>query len=101
MTKIVNEIQLPAELVINFKTPIEFGGTTYTQVTLVEPMLCQFIEANKARGYEVDVKMISIVGKIPEGVVTKMLMSDYRQGERYLRNFIEGGESTGKVSSPQ
>ncbi|WP_198356121.1 phage tail assembly protein [Sphingomonas sp. TX0522] len=86
---------VPAELVIDLRYPIEHGETTYRQIALHEPTANQLIEWDKADGILADLKIIGAVSGVPEVALHKLGARDLVAAGSYLANFLVPGLPAG------
>ena len=80
--------KLPETLTVELRTPLEFGGETYRQITLREPTAGEWAQWDDKKGVEADILAVSIVAGIPEPVVRKIGSRDLLQASRFLAGFL-------------
>lgn len=79
---------LPAELVVTFSKTYSFAGIEYTSMRLEEPTAEQLILCDGVNGWEMDVRLVSLVSGLPEVVVRQLKVRDLLPGSRYLGRFL-------------
>jgi hypothetical protein len=81
--------EIPDELVITLRKPIEFGGETYTELTLREPTAGEYEQVDNVKGpTATDIIMVSLVSGVPKQVIAKVGMRDLNKAAKYLGSFI-------------
>lgn len=84
----VKEEEIPEELVIVLRKPVEFGGSTYDKLTLREPTAGQMLEWDKVSGREADVKAVAVVSGVPEPAVRLIGTRDLGKAANYISRFL-------------
>lgn len=80
--------ELPEELTITLRKPVEFGGLTYDKLILREPTAGQMLDWDKLNGHEADVKAVSIVSGVPEQAVHKIGSRDFTAAAKFIARFL-------------
>jgi len=80
---------IPEELIITLRKPVEFGGQVYSELKLREPTAGEYEQVDNVKGATAtDILMVSLVSGIPRQVVAKIGMRDVGEAARYLGRFI-------------
>lgn len=89
------EDDLPEELVITLRKPVEHLKEEYTELRLREPTAgeMQMIRAKPMTDQQTF--GVSLISGVPEGAVKKMGVRDVTRAEAYLVSFIEAAQRTG------
>ncbi|WP_157218670.1 phage tail assembly protein [Flavisphingomonas formosensis] len=90
--------EIPDELVITLRKPVEHGGETYTELKLKEPTAGQLLEIDKHDGRAADVFSVSLIAGIPKGAIEKIGARDLIKGARYIASFLAEDPPTGVAS---
>ena len=86
---------------ITLKSPITFGGQTYSVLTLKEPDLDQLDQAMKQESkMGLVASLIASVSGIPIAVARKLKSRDIKQCSDFLEAFTEDSPETGEAKSP-
>ena len=85
-------------LTISFRKPIEDKGVTHDQVILREPTAGELAETDGLEGYASDLRIISVVGGLPESTVRKMQTREFLQATRFLGGFMLPAPATGAAA---
>lgn len=85
------------QLTITFSKPISLGkgddAQVYDKVDLREPTAGELEKASRAdTSIGVAISLISLIGKIPRGVVEQMGQRDLAQANTFLSGFSDGGQ---------
>lgn len=100
----MNKDDLPDELVIELRKPIEVGSELHTEIRLREPMAGEVEKAQKAlfgpngSATMSDIVLVSLVSGLPKPVVERVPYRDFEKAVRYLMGFTGGGHPTGATS---
>ena len=87
--------EVPTEMTLDLRVPIEHGDDTYRALTLREPTAQQLIEWDKADGIAADLKIIAAVSAVPEIALHKLTARDLVAAGSYLANFLVPGRPAG------
>lgn len=85
-------------LTITFRKPFEDKGTTYDRITLREPTAGELVQTDGFEGYALDVRVMSIVGAMPESAVKQIPAREFLQGTRFLGGFMRAAPATGDAA---
>lgn len=86
-------------LTLQLKSPVDFGGQTYTQIELAEPTAGQIEKGSAANSVTgANIIIISEVAKIPLGAVRLMKKRDYDAAVAFLQGFTPDARQTGEAS---
>lgn len=80
--------ELPEELTITLRKPIDFGGASYTEIKLREPTAGEWEKWDKLTGVEADIMAISVVSGTPKQVVAKVGARDLLAASRFIATFL-------------
>jgi hypothetical protein len=80
---------LPDELEITLRKPVEFGGVRFEKIIIREPTAGQMLEWDKLSGREADVKAVCVVSGIPEPAVRMMLIRDFNEAAEHIGRFLK------------
>lgn len=96
-TKIEKTIQ--EEKTIQLRKPVKFADVEYAALNLREPTAGELSKANKA-GDNIDlaIMLISIIAKVPTGVVEQLCQRDFQEANDFLSSFTADGQTTGESS---
>lgn len=87
------------EKTILLRKPIVLGGITYDKFDLREPTAGELSRASKAgANLDVAIALISIIAKVPKGVVERITQRDLEEAAGYLGGFTLDGPATGATS---
>lgn len=81
--------QLPDELTITLRKPIEFAGITYTTLQLREPTAAEWAQFDKLSGVEMDVKAVATISGVPEAAVKQIGTRDLIHAARFIARFLD------------
>ena len=84
-----DETEIPDELIVTFRKPIEFGGDSYTQMKLQEPTAAQVQQWDKLSGTDADIMALTTVSGLPKPVIERLKLRDLNAGSRYIARFFE------------
>jgi hypothetical protein len=79
---------IPDELTITLRKPVELAGITYAELKLREPTAAEWQQWDKLAGVAADIKAVSIVSGVPEPVVAKIGARDLTRAARYILRFL-------------
>lgn len=85
-------------LTITFRKPIEHASVAYTKVDLREPTAGELAEADGVEGFASDVRLISVVGAMPEAAVRLIPAREFLQATRFLGGFMAPARATGDAA---
>jgi hypothetical protein len=91
-------MNLPDELLIEFRKPIKFDKLLVEAIQLEEPTIGQIEQAQKAAGTKGSLalirELISLVAGQPMTIISQMKISDVNKASAYLMGFIESSAAT-------
>ena len=99
-----NKVEVPDELEIVFRKPIQVGKETYERIVLQEPEARHIAAFEKAApkigNVDATVMMISAIAEVPKPVIDRMKSRDLTKAQEYLAHFLDQGTSqkTGETS---
>jgi hypothetical protein len=76
--------ELPEEITIVFRQPIEFVGDSYPSITIQEPTFEQLVRMSKA---ESSIESVALLAGVPIGVIKQMKARDANKAGDFLRLF--------------
>ncbi len=86
----------PETLTLTFRTPISVNGKDYDAIELREPTCSEVESMTKEKGDMAQIiKLIALVGGVPQGVVRGMRISELNEASQYLMGFMKAGPETG------
>jgi Phage tail assembly chaperone proteins, E, or 41 or 14 len=86
------------KLTVRLPTMFKMGNLEITDITLVEPTVAQVEEAQKkATPLAQSRALIAIVGKVPEGAVAALPISEFTRADRFLSGFTQPGPPDGAI----
>jgi hypothetical protein len=95
MTETNKPAEIPDELVITLRKPVELGDIKFHELRLREPTAGEMIELGADTGWQGDVKAISLISGVPEPALRKIGVRDARKASEYLGLFFATDPSTG------
>ena len=84
----MDETEIPAELVVPLREPIDLGNLAYTELKLREPTAAQVAMWDKLSGTEADIMAVAVVSGVPKSVVEKLKIRDLTVASRYIARFL-------------
>ena len=91
--------EIQDELNIDLDPPITFNGGSFDRLTLTEPVgkdvqkaestLKSGVNVESLRAYQI--MLITLVSKLPRGVIEQLPIRKLNEASRYLQSFIEAG----------
>lgn len=90
-----DETEIPEELTVTLRKPVELGSITYTELKLREPTADEWEQFDKLTGVSADIKALAIVSGVPEPAVRKIGARDLRKGSKFVASFLFDAPSTG------
>ena len=92
----------PETLIINLAKPITMGPKdnplTFSELPLREPTAAEWMQWDKLRGVEADVKAIAIVSGVPEGAIRQLGVRDLQRAAKFLAGFFGDAPATADAS---
>ncbi len=85
---------------ISLRKPVELGGVKYEALALREPTAGELAKATATSTNDVAVAiaLISLVAKVPRGVVESLGQRDFQEASDFLGSFTVAGPTTGETS---
>jgi Phage tail assembly chaperone proteins, E, or 41 or 14 len=85
-------------LTIRLPQTFRTGALEIDEITLTEPNVQQVEEAQKKPNPIAQSKaLIAIVGKVPDGAVNQLPISEFQRADRFLSGFTAGGPPDGAI----
>lgn len=75
-------------LTVTLRAPIELGGATYSELKLREPTAAEWTLWDKLTGVEADIKAVSVVSGVPEGIVRQIGTRDLAKAAGFIVLFL-------------
>ena len=76
------------ELVVPLRAPIDLGGATYSELKLREPTAAEWTQWDKLTGIDADIKAVSIVSGVPEGIIRQIGTRDLMKAASFITLFL-------------
>ena len=91
------DVVLPQEeKILVLRKPVSLGGVDYSEIVLREPTAGELSKATRGfQGIDTGIMLISLISKVPKGVVEKMCQRDFQEANDFLASFTPDGPSTG------
>lgn len=87
------------EKTIALRKPVALGEVKYEALTLREPTAGELARASESStDVGVAISLISLVAKVPRGVVEKLCQRDFQEAADFLAGFTVTGPETGETS---
>ena len=85
-------------LTVTFRKPFDDKGVTYEKVDLREPTAGELAQTDGLEGYAIDVRIISVVGGMPESAVRQIPARDFLTATRFLGGFMRPAPAPGAAA---
>lgn len=80
---------LPEEMILTLRRPVEAGGVTYSELHLREPTAGEMLQFGKLTGVEAEIAAVSLVAGVPRTAIEKIGARDLVKASAYLSRFLD------------